>query len=55
MKIQNIINVALAIIVTALIYQNIQLQDQIEKQKRNLENKIDYVEALAMDLSLIHI
>ena len=49
MKIQNIINVALAIIVTALIYQNIQLQDQIEKQKRNLENKINYVEALAFD------
>ena len=49
MKIQNIINVALAIIVTALIYQNIQLQNQMEKQKSNLENKIDYVKALAFD------
>ncbi len=49
MKIQNIINVALAIIVTALIYQNIQLQEQMEKQKRNLQNSINDVEALALD------
>ena len=49
MKIQNIINVALAICVTALIYQNIQLKDQMEKQKRNLQNSINDVEALALD------
>ena len=52
MKIQNIINVALAICVTALIYQNIQLQDQMEKQKRNLQNEINDVQALAFDNEL---
>ena len=49
MKIQNIINVALAICVTALIYQNIQLKDQMEKQKRNLQNSIYDVETIALD------
>jgi len=48
MKIQNIINVALAICVTALIYQNIQLKDQMEKQKRNLQNSIYDVETIAI-------
>ena len=52
MKIQNIINVALAIIVTALIYQNIQLQKQIEEQQVSLESNIGKVRSLAFDNEL---